>query len=540
MTDNGGMAHSAFDLIIIGGGLTAVAVAYEAAGRGLRSVLLERHGLGSNRGSFEWSSSDFSSLQVSPQRWRRSRLEQQSLKTLLGPLLQKHDLLQALDSQRPGRFSKLIADLGLQGLLAFRQDIIAGDELKALQTGLALKRVKKSQVSLFRPQRLIPLLAQAAQDAGADIQIGQNVVGIKALENQTFAVQSQSVRSGQKQDWIAQRVVNASGDQLGPVAALAGQKITVQRTRHLYLRFAGKLTALAIDLGQGSRLFFDGTNSLMGPITLPPGILPEERDKFDAFVRKQLKEYSRLLPGLDQAELRDYLVRQMAYAPGPSQNPSRLIREARIFDHAQTGQPGFVSIVGGQDFEHLWLARQVIDALKFSAHTHPHELAVLPGVDARCDLQRWTEQFVLPAAAVEKLTQRHAGHAHKMLGLSEESPGGTRMIAPGSGLCAAESQHIGIEEFCLCPNDLILRSDALATGSELAQVIIRVLWQWRRIKNSAASQMLRELLETLQIDYQSRRVLCSSESCRELYTELMATGLSANLQIPPGQNQERA
>lgn len=525
----GGPAPANFDVIIVGGGLTGVAIAHATSQQGLRTALIEGQGLGAERCSFGVSLTRLGGTKLPRQRRARAKKEAVAMQTLLGTLLEQQTLVCPQSSTSPTPLRQALSMLW-SGSVATGN---AARELKQVEPNLATQQALLSSVGVFSPQRLLALLAKAAQQQGAVIYLGQETTGLLRHGSQVVGVKLLNKRSGQTEGLTASVVINSSGRGLKKVAGWAEQQLALQGHRLLYLKFSQRLTQAVVDLGQGSYLVPKQLDSMLGPISLPSALADDDDQALRAFISQRLQRYAQLLPILSKTWPQQFFVRHELRLIDPQGASPPGLREARIFDHARSGAPGLISVLGGADLEHRWMAEQIaaltLGRCQPERPTKRLEISPLPGLEARTDIPRWVEQYALSLDKIQHITRRHGGQAHKILQDNEESESGARMVFSPTGLSAAEVQILISDEHSEVLDDVIRCSDATQGGTELGLAIVRLAWQWRATRNTSASAMLSALNASLQKNYQQRRPLIHQDSAAHLYTELLTTGLSGGL-----------
>lgn len=370
---------AALDVLVIGGGITGAGVALDAASRGLRVVLVEKHDLAF--GTSRWSSK----LVHGGLRYlatgnvgiaRRSALERGILMTRNAP-----HLVRAMPQLVP-----LLPSMGRGQRALVRAGFLAGDVLRmAARTPAATlprsRRVAARQVVELAPTvrqdgldggllaydgqliddaRLVAAVARTAAQHGARI-----LTYVTASEVTGASVRLTDGRSGQSFDVSAAAVVNAAGVWAGEIDG--SLRLRPSRGTHLVFdaaAFGNPVAALTIPIpGELNRFVFAMPEQL-GRVYLgltdeaAPGPIPDVPEPSSA-------EIAFLLDTVNTA-LGTAVGRSDVIGAYAGLRPLIDTGEGRTADvsreHAVVESPsGVISVIGGKLTEYRYMAEDVVD-----------------------------------------------------------------------------------------------------------------------------------------------------------------------------------
>lgn len=365
------------DVLVVGGGIHGVAVARDAALRGLSVLLLERGDLasGTTSRSSKLLHGGIRYLETMQLRLVREALREREILLGIAPV----GLVRAVQfllphyrgAGRPGPWVAL--GLGLYGLLAGRtplarhQRVSARDAL-ALEPGLSPRGL--AGASLFWDAQMDDALlcvatALSAADAGAELRTHTALRTLRAEGGRWRATLRDEI-TGEERSAEARAVVNAAGPWVDDVRALAGRArgsgLRRSRGTHVVVPAVTRTHALLLTARTDGRVFFVlpwESHSLIGTTDVddlaPPAAVGPTIDD----IRYLLDETGHSVPGIhpDTRPVRAFAGVRSLVSSGaamPSANPReyRLITEGTL-----------VSLVGGKYTTHRSLAERAVDAV---------------------------------------------------------------------------------------------------------------------------------------------------------------------------------
>ncbi|PYV18383.1 MAG: hypothetical protein DMG07_04090 [Acidobacteria bacterium] len=372
-------ADAEFDLLVIGGGITGVGIAQDAASRGLRTVLVER-------GDFACGTSSRSSKLI---HGGLRYLEQFSLGLMYESIAERHLLTRLAPGLVRWRPFLLPSFQGKGKEWRSRLGLWLYDHLARTDPELRHRRLGRDDVLRFAPElrrqglqggarffdcvtddaRLVLSVARDAQARGARIH---NYVAVEEVVRERGRACGARVRdtlTGARWEIRARQVVSASGPWTDRTLELAGESAREKRIR------PAKGVHVVLERGRldvGSVVMIPSARDRRSLFVIPwyEGVLvgttdTEYRGGPDA-ARPEREDVDYILAALDwsfpsaRLALPDVVssyagVRPLVRAPGRS--TADVPREYRIFE----GASGMLSVAGGKLTTYRRMAKAVVD-----------------------------------------------------------------------------------------------------------------------------------------------------------------------------------
>jgi len=485
------LAREAFDVLVIGGGISGVAVARDAARRGLRTGLIEADDLArgtSSRSSrlvhgglrylehfeldlvFEASQERRTLLRIAPH--------------LVRPL---EFLFPIFDTGRVGR-RKLDAGLWLYDALALfrnieRHQMLDVDELLVREPGLRGEgllggaRYYDAQVD---DARLVVTTAIAAAEAGAAVATRVEAVEIDASDWPGLRVVARDVEGDADLEIDALAVVNATGPwterTLGRAGVRGGTRLAPSRGTHIHVPRArvGHRGAFIFEAPSDQRIMFvlpwRDDLTLIGTTDAFDDRPPESVTATAGDVAYLLDATNHLFPGAKLVPgdvLSAWAGLRPLVAPPEDEDAGSVSREFEVNE-----QPtGVFSLAGGKLTSHRHMAEATVDrVVEFlaEARVRPErscdtDRVPLPGGSFE-DLDRLREEVgerasrvgVAPAGAA-RLTRAYGRRAMRVLEPVEGRPELAEPILEGRPHILAEAVYAVREEYALHLEDILYR-----------------------------------------------------------------------------------
>jgi glycerol-3-phosphate dehydrogenase len=377
-----------FDLCVIGGGITGLCVAHDAASRGLSVALLER-------GDFaEGTSSASTKLIHGGTRYLehcefglvREALRERRLLLKLAPHLTR-PLPFMIPIYEDTPVSAALIRLGMlfYDFLSFDKNWGAFDDKRfpwhryvsaeralALEPTLRREGLKGASVYVDgqapNPMRLCVEFAKTAAANGAKLANYARVVGVRVENGRVAGVEAHDRLKDRTFRVEAALTVNCAGIWAEEVMRLVGEppiRLRPSKGIHLVTRPLARDHALVSVLPTGRRVMIlpwrgrslVGTTDVFyeGPLDR---IRTDERE-----AQGLIDEVNQFLPSA-QLSLGDVLAAYAGARPlvdVPGKSASDLSRAYKIIDHARQGRPGMLSVVGGKFTTSRSLAQTVVD-----------------------------------------------------------------------------------------------------------------------------------------------------------------------------------
>jgi glycerol-3-phosphate dehydrogenase len=461
------------DVVVIGGGITGAGVALDAASRGLRVALVEKHDLAF--GTSRWSSK----LVHGGLRYlasgnvgiaRRSAIERGILMTRNAP-----HLVHAMPQLVP-----LLGSMSHGKRALVRAGFLAGDTLRMLAGTPASTLPRSRRVSARRVVEMAPTVRRDGLDGGLLAYDGQLiddarlVTGVARTAAQhgarilTYVAASEATgtsvrltdqRTGQSFDVSARAVINAAGVWAGEIDA--SLRLRPSRGTHLVFdaaAFGNPTAALTIPIpGELNRFVFAMPEQL-GRVYLgltdeaAPGPIPDVPEPSNEEIAFLLDTVNTALGS--ELGTADVIGAYAGLRPLIDTGEGRTADVSR--EHAVVESPsGVISMIGGKLTEYRYMAEDVLDYAIGRRHLRAADCRTrnLPLVGAPAN----PGSTVPPMAGLpESLVLRYGAEAAHVIAASTcERPGDP--VAEGIDVTRAEFEYAVTHECALGVGDILDR-----------------------------------------------------------------------------------
>ncbi|WP_438353475.1 glycerol-3-phosphate dehydrogenase/oxidase [Microbacterium sp. CJ88] len=452
-------AAGTIDVLVIGGGATGAGIALDAASRGLRTVLVERHDLAF--GTSRWSSKlvhgglrYLASGQFAIA--HESAAERHLLMTRIAPHLTR-PLAQVLPLYAPGHVARgayiglgyCLGD-GLRRLVGTPDAVLhAPGPLSAAETARLVPAVRTDALraglrgwdgQLIDDARLVVAIARTAAGYGASV-----LTRVEAVRADGDGALLRDVRTGAEVAVRARAVLNATGVWAGSLDPAV--RLRPSRGTHLVVdaaRLGGAHASLTVPVpGSSSRFVFTVPalhgRAYIGLTDVPAaGPVPDVPHATDEEVGMLLDTVNTVLAlPLERADvlatfagLRPLLAADGSdvtddpdEAEGRDAATSDLSRRHAILDSGD----GMLSVVGGKLTTYRRMAEDAVDAAAgrgLIGPVEPSRTRSLPLVGA------WPRAHAHEIAAPDRLVRRYGAEAPFVASLATDGPAAARGVTP--------------------------------------------------------------------------------------------------------------
>jgi glycerol-3-phosphate dehydrogenase len=489
------LAASDYDLLVVGGGIHGLTIAYEAASRGLRTALVEAadYGSGISFNHQRTAHGGLRSLQSARlDRAREAIYERRALARIAPWLLRPLPFIVGTYSSVWRGRTALRAAFRIDRWLGRHRNDGVEPELhlpapRLISKAAALKlfpgirqegltgAAQWYDYQMVEADRLTFAFAAAADRAGADlanyaeavtpIREGTRIAGMQVadrLSGATFPIR-------------ARMTVNAAGARAGQLAALLGAKraFPLLKAANLVTSRHAKDIALAAP-GPGGRMLtlvpWQG-RALIGTLQSPGFVQPEASGVTSSELEGWLREVNDAFPTLALTRSEVTLVhRGLVPAVAGREGRAELQPAPEILDHAADNAEGAVTVVGVKYTTARGLAERVVDAIARRLHRRLPQsrtaTTVLPGAGIADHEALAIETgralgLEVPLPTIRHLITKYGEAAAAVIRLTSDRPDLRDAVAPGSPTIGAEIVHAIRSEQAVRLSDIVIRRSSL-------------------------------------------------------------------------------
>lgn len=364
------IGHKAFDVVVIGGGVTGAGTALDLALRGLRVALVERrdltdgtsgryHGLLHSGGRYAVRD---------PESARECIIENGILRKIVPHAIEDTGGLFVVTPDDDPAY----ADTWLAACHA------CGIGAEEIPVGQALRQEPVLNPQIVRAFRVpdascdsfdvLTALGAALQAHGGTVLTYHEVIGLTLVNGKVVGATVRNVRSGEEGALGAEIIVNAAGAWAGLIAAMANCPVNVRPSKGTMVAMAYRFVNTIINRchppGDGDILVPVGTVAVIGTTSVP--VRDPDDSRVEAWeVHRMLDEGEKMVPGFSQVRaLRAWSGVRPLYEEGTSAEGREAKRTFAVLDHAaRDGVAGLVTVVGGKFTTYRMMAEQTADVV---------------------------------------------------------------------------------------------------------------------------------------------------------------------------------
>lgn len=407
------MKNLSTQLLVIGGGVTGLGIAWDAALRGIKTILVEKSDLG------QGTSGRYHGLLHSGARYALSDPTSAADCAKENPILRLIAANAIEDTggyfvstptdplDYPDRWRDACAQLGIAC------EELATSHLLEREPALNPRISRAFQVAdaSLDSFDLVHLLAEGIYQAGGKILLHHEVKTMRIGQGQVQALHILDTHDGQMLSIDTEFVVNAAGPWSGHIAKMAGVEIALALGKGTMLAMAQRFTNAVINRckppSDGDIIVPVGTVCVLG--TTDVRVESPDELKIEPWeIELLLTEGELLIPGLStQRALRAWAgIRALETQTRDSSHENRgLVRAHRIIDHRDEERTNFFSVYGGKLTTFRLMAEEVVDLIaKRLRNTNPSTTSSTPlprpggaqnyNLSARLDKFQQTERHV--------------------------------------------------------------------------------------------------------------------------------------------------
>ncbi|HZT76659.1 MAG TPA: glycerol-3-phosphate dehydrogenase/oxidase [Vicinamibacterales bacterium] len=484
-----------YDVLIVGGGIYGLAIAYDAAQRGLSVALIERDDFGSGS-SFNHHRTIHGGLRylqhLDVRRARESVRERRTIAHIapqtVTPMAFAVPLYRSLTrgklAMRAGFLLDRVVAFNRNGGVPATHRLPAGrvvSRARAIQDFPGLKRHGLTGAAVFsdyvtlEPDRLTFGFARAAHEHGAVLANHVEALEPRVSKRRVVGVIARDRLSDRTVEVAAMLTVNATGSQVDRLLTPLGIPSGIPMLKAMNLitsRDAGDV-ALGGRSPSGRNLFLVPwrERAMFGTWESPTTIDPGDSAVHEADVAAFLAELNEAYPALDLAP-KDVTFVHRGVVPARVHDDGRVSLEGRdlVLDHLDRGVDGLVSAIGTKYTTARGVAERVTDRILSRLKKPPvacrTAVVPLPGGSLRdvglviADARR-EHDAGLPADAIPHLVAAYGSRYREVLQIADGQPDLRARVGDGSPVIGAQLVWAARKEMAVTLADAVVRRTPL-------------------------------------------------------------------------------
>jgi glycerol-3-phosphate dehydrogenase len=509
-----------FDVVVIGGGISGVAIACACARAKRRTLLLEQHDFASGttsrstriiHGGLRYLEHGHLALV------RESLAERERLLRERPHLVRPMQFVLALHPNAVHNAMTVRAGVWLYRRMAARAGAQThardGDARRSLETMLDAGRrwtiYDYEDAQCEFPERLVAEWIADAVAAGAVVRNHTQALKVLRRAGRVHGVLLRDQFTGIEESVETEWLVNATGPWADHVISNSGvvpneRLVGGVRGSHIVLpRFEGApSTAMYCEAEDGRPIFVIPWNGMLlaGTTEVADSGDPMDAQPADEEVEYLLRTLNAAFPQAHATRRRIVYgyagVRPLPFAPGKPL--AALSRKHLLHDHSEEGAAGMISVIGGKLTTAAALAREVARAIGVQLPQPAVELEAVPPAEDLEQLLNLGSRQIAQLGRVTKTTARAMAEWYgvdnslAIARLARASEAARAPLCPHSSHVVSEALYSMNEEFAVTMSDALLRRVPVALGRCWSQECSRAAaiaigkamgWNWKRIES---------------------------------------------------------
>ena len=501
------LTRSTYDLLVVGGGIYGLAIAYEAASRGLRTALVESgdFGGGTSFNHQKTAHGGLRSLQSGRiDRARESIRERRALAHIAPWLLRPLPFLVGTYRSWTRNRLALRAAFRLDAWLGRHRNRGLEPELHLPAARLVSKAATLRLFPGIRPDgltggaqwydyqmveadRLTLAFAAAADRAGADLANYAEAVAARIENGHVAGMEVRDSLTGARVTVAARATMNAAGARVGDVLQMFGitRNVPMLKATNLVTSKRASDMALAAPAASGRMLTLVPWRgrALIGTSQTPSTVTPAQTGVTEAEVQTFVAEANSAFPALHLTR-EDVTLVHRGIVPADVDRHGRadLKADSAILDHAREGVPGALSVIGVKYTTARGVAERAVNTIARTLGRRTARstsaVAPLPGA-AIADHEALAIETAahagldVPAGTIRHLTARYAEGAAEIVKLMAEREDLSRPLADGHAAVGAEILHAIRAEMAVRLTDVVIRRTGLGAMEHPGEAVVR-------------------------------------------------------------------
>jgi len=497
----------AYDVLVVGGGIYGLAIAYDAASRGLRTALVDAADFGSGA-SFNHQKTAHGGLRTLQtgrlDRARESILERRALARIAPWFLRPLPFLVGTYRSVLKNRLALRAAFKVDAWLGRKRNQGVEPELHLPAAKLISKAATLRLFQGIHPQgltggaqwydyqmvesdRIIVAFAEAADRAGADLANYVEAVSALKADGRIGGMRVRDRQSGGEFDIRAALTINAAGAAAGKVMTMFGvnRPFKLLKAINLVTSKPASDIALAAPTAQGRMLTLVPWRgrAIIGTGHSETFVTPDAFDVTEPEIERFIAQANDAFPALHLTRVDVRLVhRGIVPAIADKTGKPDLLPEPEIRDHARDGSPGAMSVVGVKYTTARGVAERAVNmAARILNRRVPRSktaTTVLPGAgiadhEALAIETARAAGKELPTDVTRHIAALYAEASGHVVRVMLERPELAAPVASGTTTLGAEVVYVRQHEMAITVSDVLRRTGLAASGHPGDEVVRR-------------------------------------------------------------------
>ncbi|MGQ4913858.1 MAG: FAD-dependent oxidoreductase [Candidatus Asgardarchaeia archaeon] len=462
---------SLFDVIVIGGGITGVAIARDASMRGLKVLLIERKDFGSGAsGTCMGMMGGPVGIPNDLEFTKMNAHEVYVLKKIAAPFVEPRPFLSLVLSEDDYEAQKKQFDIFWQIIKPYgeaKPTFLNEPRVKEIEPGFSDSvkgafLISEYELDVFR---IIIQNLLSARKYGCVALNYKEVISINIREGGSNSVTTRDTFTGEFREYKGKFIINATGVWAPKIANLAGfNDIRMRPTKGTILIADGHISNIGFQFrgidGNFKEVTLHRNSTLMGPTYDDYFEDPDDLTVSETEIHLILDSIKDVYPRVAQERILRAMtgLRPLPYFWGVP--PAKVPRPITIIDHTQTEENGFITIIGGNFTIHRLMAEKLVDLLMKKLRRNKKCFTdKTPLVKWHTsNLEKYHKKYKIPKAILEPLSKRQPENFEKILGLTKNNPNLKNLICTCESIMQAEIEYVLKNEWIRDVDDLRRRT----------------------------------------------------------------------------------
>lgn len=375
------------EILVIGGGVTGAAIAYDLALRGFKVQVVERGSLGAGTSGRTHGLLHSGCRYIADVEVARECYEENVILRRIAPFLfEKNGGLFIAITEDDLKYKDFFLKQCERARIPVRE--VSREEALRLEPNLnpELKAAVEVPDGTFDPLKVILSFAASAKKYGAEFRPYNEVVGFRVSDGRIVGVRVLDKVRVREYELTPDFIINATGAWADKVARLAGVRVPVKPSPGVMVALDGRIGYMVFNRlnkpGDGDIIVHHRGTSVVGTtswVVEDPDIVRAPQDHIELMIKRG----SELAPIVSKLRVKAvYVSSRPLIGAGAATTGREVSRSFAILDHSRDGIENFASIIGGKFTTARLMAEKmgdfVAERLGVSVRSKTSELPMSP------------------------------------------------------------------------------------------------------------------------------------------------------------------